>query len=770
MNEANAAAATSSGVFYGVITGVGRPFREPGIEFPDPLPAGAPANVPRFDGNPERLQVDSDALGGAKIEVAAGDIVTNLLGPLDYAFRTYMILPEPQSPPTVFHITVPTPVTVPASTQFTIASANIERFFDTVDDPQKDDAVLTQTAFNNRLNKISLYVRDILQTPDIISVEEVENLSTLQAIASKIDADSVAANKPNPNYVAYLEEGNDIGGIDSGFLVKTSRVAVVDVTQLSKNTTYVNPNNSQPEILNDRPPLLLRAIVPNLSGSDLPITVLANHLRSLSGVDDPADGNRVRTKRQKQAEDLAGLIQQRQTADPNEHIISIGDYNAFQFSDGFVDSIGTIKGTPAPPDQVTLASPDLVTPDLIDLVDTMPADQRYSFVFDGNAQLLDHELITNNLLGLFNHIEASRANADFPESARGNPLTPTRISDHDALVSYFDLPAPLPTETLVQSSLNPSAVGQSVTFTALVVAGGNVVSDGSVTFKEGNTVLMSAVPLNALGHASFNTSGLSLGDHVITAGFSGSRNVDSSSGSVAQHVKPGLSIGDVVVTEGNGGATRTAVFTVTLSPASNQIVTVDAWTADGTATAPSDYVAKPPTTLTFAPGTTTRSITVTLNNDKLNEQDEHFFVNLSNSANAVIVDNQGVGTITNDDRRPKLRIHNVAVTEGDAGITSAIFVVRLSAPSEQIVTVDFATASDTAREGDDFAAAAGTLTFPPLTTSQTIIVAVIGDAVSERDETLFVNLSNAVNAVVVDGQGRGTIINDDHRRSPRDSR
>jgi len=84
INEANATA-TSNGVFYGVITGIPLPFREPGVQVPDPLPAGAPCCVPRFDANPERLRVDSDGLvGGTALEVTSGAVVTNLVGPLDY--------------------------------------------------------------------------------------------------------------------------------------------------------------------------------------------------------------------------------------------------------------------------------------------------------------------------------------------------------------------------------------------------------------------------------------------------------------------------------------------------------------------------------------------------------------------------------------------------------------------------------------------------------------------------------------------------------------
>jgi predicted extracellular nuclease len=104
----------------------------------------------------------------------------------------------------------------------------------------------------------------------------------------------------------------------------------------------------------------------------------------------------VREKRRAQAEYLARLIQERMTAAPTEPLLVLGDFNAFEFNDGFVDVIGTITGRPAPPDQVVLASPDLVEPDLTDLALTLPPDQRYSYVLDGNAQVLDHILASRH--------------------------------------------------------------------------------------------------------------------------------------------------------------------------------------------------------------------------------------------------------------------------------------------------------------------------------------------------------------------------------------
>ncbi len=437
------ATVVSNGVFYGVVTGVARPFREPGINASDPLPAGAPATVPRFDENPERLRVDSDGQPGTTaLNVTTGTVFANVVGELDYSFRTYTILPEITLVPSA--LANATAVPVPQPNELTVGSFNMERFFDTVDDPATADPVLTPTAFNNRLNKVSLAVRNQMRLPDVLGVEEMENLSTLQAVRDKINNDEIAAGRANPAYEAFLVEGNDVGGIDVGFLVKTARVTVVDVTQFGKTTTYINPNNGQPELLNDRPPLVLRATIARpAGGGTFAFTVIVNHLRSLSFVNDPVDGNRVRTKRRAQAEDLANLIQARQTADPTERIISVGDYNAFQVNDGYVDVIGTIKGTPAPPDQVTLASSDLVNPDLTNLVDTLPAGQRYSFTFDGNAQVLDHVIINPNALRNLNRFAYARNDADFPVKYYEDGTRAERESDHDMPVAFFSLGAPL---------------------------------------------------------------------------------------------------------------------------------------------------------------------------------------------------------------------------------------------------------------------------------------------------------------------------------------
>jgi ribosomal protein L35AE/L33A len=222
---------------------------------------------------------------------------------------------------------------------------------------------------------------------------------------------------------------------------------------------------------------------------------------------------------------------------------------------------------------------------------------------------------------------------------------------------------------------------------------------------------------------------------------------------------PALSVNDVTVTEGNSG-TVAATFTVTLTPVSGRSVTVDYATADGTAQAPGDYQATNGT-LTFTAGQTTRTVTVLVNGDVVDENNETFFLNLTNPGNATISDAQGVGTITDNDGAPTLSINDATVTEGNTGTTNAVFTVTLSSASGVSVTVAYATANGTATAPADYTATTGTLTFPAGVTTRTITVPVVGDVLDEANETYTVNLSNATNASISDGQGLGTITDDD---------
>jgi uncharacterized protein len=410
--------------------------------------------------------VDSDALGGAAIDVTTGATVTSLTGPLDFSARFYTIDVDANSGAAATGNVSATPVPIPAANELTIANFNMERFFDTLNDPATSDVALTATAFANRLNKASLAIRTVLNTPDVIGVEEMENLPTLQAVADKVNADAVAAGQTSPDYQAFLVEGNDVGGIDVGLLVKGS-INVISVEQVGKDTTFIQPDGTS-ALLNDRPPLVLMATAsqPN-SDTSLPFTMVVNHLRSLLSIDDPVDGPRVRAKREAQAEFVANLLQSHQAA--GENVIQVCDCNSFEFSDGYVDVLGTILGHPVPADQVVLASPDLVDPDFTDLVTTLPHDQQYSYDFNGSHQVLDHVVVNPALLSKLSRFAYARNDADFPEVFRNDPNRPERISDHDMPVAYFTLPEATPPVLHLPANITAEATspaGAIVNFSA----------------------------------------------------------------------------------------------------------------------------------------------------------------------------------------------------------------------------------------------------------------------------------------------------------------
>ena len=222
---------------------------------------------------------------------------------------------------------------------------------------------------------------------------------------------------------------------------------------------------------------------------------------------------------------------------------------------------------------------------------------------------------------------------------------------------------------------------------------------------------------------------------------------------------PTLAVDDVTVNELDSG-TVNATFTVSLNAPSGRPVTVNYATANGTASA-ADY---DPVigALTFDPGQTTKTITVVVHSDVLDEANETFFLNLAGPTNATLADSQGVGTINDNDPTPTLSVNDATVIEGNTGTVPATFTVTLSAPSGRSVTVDYATANGTAVAPGDYAATSGGLTFAAGETTKTVTVQVNGDVLNEAaTETFFFNLSNATNATLTDGQGLGTITEDD---------
>lgn len=218
---------------------------------------------------------------------------------------------------------------------------------------------------------------------------------------------------------------------------------------------------------------------------------------------------------------------------------------------------------------------------------------------------------------------------------------------------------------------------------------------------------------------------------------------------------------------GDAGGGRTVNVTVSLSAATTQHVTVQFNTADGTAVVDGDYVATSGT-LTFAPGETSKTISLTIVGDDIAEATESFLVQLSNASGASIQDAQAEVTIIDDDEDappppplPEVNINDVSIAEGDAGMTSATFTVTLSAASTETATINYNSSGITASADSDFIESGGTIEFAPGETAASISIDVYGDALVEDDETFQVTLSGPSGATIADGVGIGTIENDD---------
>lgn len=228
-----------------------------------------------------------------------------------------------------------------------------------------------------------------------------------------------------------------------------------------------------------------------------------------------------------------------------------------------------------------------------------------------------------------------------------------------------------------------------------------------------------------------------------------------------------LAVSPTSVTE---DGTANLLYTFTCTGATTSALTVN-FGVSGTATLGTDYIQTGAATYTsttgsvaFAAGASTATVTVDLTPDTSIEASETVTLTLSANANYTIGTTGAVtGTITNDDIAPlpTLSINDVSITEGNSGTSNATFTVTLSAASNSNVTVNYGTANGTATSGSDFTNRSGTLTFTPGQLTKTFTVPVIGDTTVEPNETFLVNLTTPTNATIFDGQGVGTIIDND---------
>jgi len=385
-----------------------------------PIPQSEPA--PR-DGNPERVRLlDFPAR-------SAGDNVTILSGALDYGQRTWtiaggtgLVLPRNLQPQ---------PVIAAANGELAVATFNLRRFFDNIDDPGVGEPVLTADAFRRRVFKTAKHIRELLRAPAIVAVQEAESLRGLEALAAEL----------GPTWRAFLEEGNDPSGIDVGFLVDIRRVMVERVQQLEKDAGF-----------HDRPPYLLRARV-----GDIALHVLNVHQRSLINAGDPT----VRAKRQAQADAVAAIARGLR----DENLIVTGDFNANPFDDGFGDMLAPLRA-------VGLAR----------LGDLLPAEDAYTYIEDGNQEQLDHIFVSQPLMRRLTRYQVAHTNAPFPVTDFNLTFDAQRASDHDVPVGYFHVSGAVP-------GARPIGLVNAASYLGGAISGGEIVTLFATGIERASRVL-----------------------------------------------------------------------------------------------------------------------------------------------------------------------------------------------------------------------------------------------------------------------------------------
>lgn len=370
------------------------------------------------DYNPERIIVDDDSAPAP--DVRPGDTIQSLLGVVDYSFGNYKIqyaqLRHRTSSPSPPQPARPAP-------GLRIASFNLENLFDTEHSPGKQDRRSTpnERDFETKIAKLTLTLATVLQFPDIVAVQEAENTQVLKMLAERLNR------LGDYTYRAVSFESSDPRGIEVGLLWDARRVRFRHAAPLRKRDAAEAFGTESPSP--GREPL-----VGEFQYRGRPLTVVVNHFKSKAG-DDPLFGVRQpprrHTERQRklQARAVRAYVDQRLHNAPEALIAVLGDLNDFAFAEpgeGDDHPLAILQGSGARR--------------LMPVSDRIPVPQRYSFIYNGNSQLLDHILVSP---ALYRHLSGARiahTNADYPDAWRTDPATPWRASDHDPIEAAFQIP------------------------------------------------------------------------------------------------------------------------------------------------------------------------------------------------------------------------------------------------------------------------------------------------------------------------------------------
>ncbi len=374
--------------------------------------------------------------------------------------------------------------------------------------------------------------------------------------------------------------------------------------------------------------------------------------------------------------------------------------------------------------------------------------------------------ITNDLV--FEGSETFSVDLSAPVNATiADPLGIGSIVDNDAAPTISTITSPTVVEgtdlVYAVTLSNPSATPASF---AYALGGGSAIpiDYGTPTFSDGVTLVGGNLIVPA-GVTSFSVTLPTVQDTLNEPAESVPLSIGgvNATGTITDNdLVPALVINDVSVNKADGSAT----FTVTLSAASGQAVSVNYATANGTATAGQDYTATSGT-LNFAPGQTTQTITVAITNDLVFEGTETFNVNLSAPVNATIADEQGLGTIVDNGTAPTIStITSPTVVEGG----DLVYAVTLSNPSATPTSFAFAlgggsavpTDYGTPTFSDGVTLVGGNLIVPAGVTSFSVTLPTVQDTLSEPTETVPLTVGGTrANGTITDNDPVPTLaIND----------
>jgi predicted extracellular nuclease len=379
------------------------------------------------DYNPERILVDDLTLDDA-IEVQPGDKVKSIVGALDYSFGNYKIQPtefDIRTRPLVSHS--PASKRNGSDGDTAITTFNVENLFDLIDNPDKDDGSSTPTAteLETQLTKLALAIEVELQLPEIMVLQEVENESIAQELGDRVNA----AN--GTDYVASSFETSDGRGIEVAFLYDHNRVDLLDSYQLSGTDVEAafGPTSPSP----GREPLYGKFMI----GDEI-VHIVGNHFKSKGG-DDPIFGiasskglpfvRVTEVQRKAQAQVVRDFVDDViLDSDPTAKVMITGDLNDFAFGEpgeGTDHTVAILEGS---------GGGDPFT----NLINLEKQQERWTFVFDGNSQVLDHMLVNDALMDDFKSVNVLHFNAAIPDSLGGDESTALRASDHEPIEGRFD--------------------------------------------------------------------------------------------------------------------------------------------------------------------------------------------------------------------------------------------------------------------------------------------------------------------------------------------